>query len=272
MIKNKYYNWYYEIIDTVRMKSRAKGFGIYYECHHILPKSLGGNDDKENLILLTAKEHVICHHLLTKFTEGSDKAKMNYAFWALVNGWGDHRNGHKITARQYEKLKEEIAKQISLNNKGKPGRPCTPEQKEAARQRMLTNCHWKGKPAHNKGKKRPGVGGRKKGTGWSESERKKQMEVRSQPGYHSFLKDPERGRKISESQKGRLGTSTGTVWCNDGIREYQVTEIPAGLKKGRLITNSSKVGMRWFNNGIDNRQFRDGEQPEGFKYGRISKK
>jgi hypothetical protein len=152
------------------------------------PNRWEGMMKKSNLVLLTAKEHVICHHLLTKCTEGSDRSKMNYAFWLLVNGWGDFRTGHKITARQYQKLKEEIAKQISSNNKGKTGSSRSQEQKEAARQRMLLNCHWKGKPAHNKGKKSPGVGGRKKGTGWSEEERAKQMQARSAPGYHDFLK------------------------------------------------------------------------------------
>lgn len=33
----------------------------YHERHHILPKCLGGTDDKENLIDLYAKEHFIAH-------------------------------------------------------------------------------------------------------------------------------------------------------------------------------------------------------------------
>jgi hypothetical protein len=37
---------------------------VYYENHHILPKCLGGSNDKENKVLLTAREHFICHKLL----------------------------------------------------------------------------------------------------------------------------------------------------------------------------------------------------------------
>jgi hypothetical protein len=37
---------------------------IYYEKHHILPRCLGGPDNTDNLVLLTAKEHYICHKLL----------------------------------------------------------------------------------------------------------------------------------------------------------------------------------------------------------------
>ena len=38
----------------------------YYETHHILPKCMGGLDDKDNLVLLTGREHYIAHWLLTK--------------------------------------------------------------------------------------------------------------------------------------------------------------------------------------------------------------
>lgn len=31
----------------------------YVEEHHIIPRSLGGSDDKSNLVKLTAKEHFI---------------------------------------------------------------------------------------------------------------------------------------------------------------------------------------------------------------------
>ena len=38
----------------------------YKENHHILPKSLGGNNSKENLVALTGREHWIAHLLLHK--------------------------------------------------------------------------------------------------------------------------------------------------------------------------------------------------------------
>lgn len=273
MLINKYYNWYNAIIKKASSENRVKGSGIYYEIHHIIPKALGGSDSKKNLVLLTAKEHLTCHHLLTKFTTGVDKSKMNYAYWSLINGWGNHRKKVKITARQYETLKKQIAEQISNNNKGRKGTPCSPENREAARHRMLgdKNPMRRGTP-HNKGVKRPGIGGRKKGYTWTKAEREAHLMARSKPGHYDYLKDPERCKKISESQKGRPGTSTGTIWCNDGFKEYQVIEVPLGFKKGRLITNSSKIGMKWFNDGTKNKQFREGEEPEGFKRGRLSKK
>ena len=57
---------YYEfIINRAKFENRKKFCGIYYENHHILPRCLGGLTVKENLVLLTAKEHFVCHKLLT---------------------------------------------------------------------------------------------------------------------------------------------------------------------------------------------------------------
>lgn len=39
---------------------------VYGEVHHVIPKSEGGDDSKENLVRLTAREHYIAHLLLAK--------------------------------------------------------------------------------------------------------------------------------------------------------------------------------------------------------------
>jgi hypothetical protein len=46
----------------------------YKENHHILPKSLGGKDSKENLVYLTGREHWIAHLLLHKIHKKSQTA------------------------------------------------------------------------------------------------------------------------------------------------------------------------------------------------------
>lgn len=79
-IDNKYKFWYFNICDKAKGENRTKNKNIYYEKHHILPRSLGGTNDKENLVLLTSREHFLCHWLLTKFTIGASKRKMLNAF------------------------------------------------------------------------------------------------------------------------------------------------------------------------------------------------
>lgn len=130
-----------------------------------------------------------------------------------------------------------------------------------------------GKPAHNRGIKRPGVGGRKKGRVWSEEERAMQLELRSQDGYYDYLKDPARGKKISKARQGIAGTTTGRKWFNNGVEQLLRTSCPEGYTAGRLKQKTNnKKGLLWFNNTKENKQFKVGEEPEGFVRGRIIKK
>ena len=60
-LDNKYYKWYKELTSK-----QDRSLECYTEKHHIIPKSMGGLDTKENLVVLTAREHYIAHLLLTK--------------------------------------------------------------------------------------------------------------------------------------------------------------------------------------------------------------
>lgn len=107
-IQNKYYNWYYNIIN--RAKSRV--FEGYTEKHHIIPKSLGGLDIDENLVDLTPREHYICHLLLTKMTKGAAYDKMLYAYIIM--------SGRKLyNSKQYKLLREEYSE---INSKLRSGK------------------------------------------------------------------------------------------------------------------------------------------------------
>lgn len=79
-IESKYKKWYYQIID----RSNNRCINGYTEKHHIIPKSLGGSNSKDNLAILTAREHFICHWLLTKMTLGESRAKMIYALCCIT--------------------------------------------------------------------------------------------------------------------------------------------------------------------------------------------
>lgn len=104
---NKYKNWYNQIIASGK-SSRLPG----YERHHILPKSLGGTDDKLNLIYITTREHFVCHWLLTKiYPTGEEHWKMLNALRMMRAGNPNQaRYNTKITSRVYAKLKEEYSR------------------------------------------------------------------------------------------------------------------------------------------------------------------
>jgi hypothetical protein len=86
----------------------------YTEVHHILPKSLGGNDNNENLVRLGAREHFICHLLLTKMVKSnSDLWKMKNAVLIFRSETKDQqRYQGSLTSRVFEKIKKEVAEQL----------------------------------------------------------------------------------------------------------------------------------------------------------------
>jgi hypothetical protein len=124
-IDNKYTTWYYKIVD----RARDRLIDGYVEKHHIIPKSLGGTDDKSNLVVLSAREHYLCHLLLTKMTKGLQKRSMCHAVWNIINQKRSYQHRHRVSSRMYEIIKRDNAKALSESNTGKQssrkGKPCT---------------------------------------------------------------------------------------------------------------------------------------------------
>lgn len=78
---SKYQRWHDQIIE--RAKSR-KPLGGYCETHHVLPRSLGGDDYDSNLVSLTYREHFLIHWLLTKVHTGGALRRMQMALQAMT--------------------------------------------------------------------------------------------------------------------------------------------------------------------------------------------
>ena len=96
-LDNKYYKWYKKLTSKQDIR-----LDCYTEKHHIIPRSMGGKDTKENLVVLTAREHYIAHLLLTKITKGANKKKMSFALWNMVN----RDNGKRTSSRMYAIIRE----------------------------------------------------------------------------------------------------------------------------------------------------------------------
>ena len=112
-LPNKYTMWYISIILSRKARSLVTG-----QDHHIAPKSFlknfNCNDGPDNLVRLTAKEHLICHRLLTKMFTGKLKQKMCYAVHRLCFSHG----GDKLSAKKYDFLMKQHA--INLTGNGNP--------------------------------------------------------------------------------------------------------------------------------------------------------
>lgn len=105
---------YYKIIENAKKETEnGNRYVGYYEKHHIQPKSLGGTNDKENLVKLTAREHFICHWLLVKmYDKGTiERNKMLCALWRMQSINESHKR--YINSHVYEKLRIEFAEAVS---------------------------------------------------------------------------------------------------------------------------------------------------------------
>lgn len=102
-ITNKYSHAYFKIIDRAKSRSIIG----YKETHHIVPRSLGGDNSSDNLVDLTAKEHYIVHLLLPYMvTEGIHKKKMWGAVRCMSKLVSSNHKRYTGSARFYEKAKE----------------------------------------------------------------------------------------------------------------------------------------------------------------------
>lgn len=124
-ITNEFTKRYYEIIHTANLRApgtlsrrHAKIIVGYVERHHIIPKSLGGLDNSDNLVWLTANEHLEVHLLLVKMVEDKESLrKMHAAAVRMCNP--QSRTQQRTFITDYSELRTECAKLHSEFMKGK---------------------------------------------------------------------------------------------------------------------------------------------------------
>jgi hypothetical protein len=99
---------YEKIYNQIIERAKNRILEGYVEKHHIVPKCLGGNNDKENIIQLTAREHFLCHQLLVEIYPNEPKLK--HALFLMSIGKQKYKDKHhKISSRIYERLKLEYS-------------------------------------------------------------------------------------------------------------------------------------------------------------------
>lgn len=114
-----YRKHYDKLIESRKNMDRK---GIYLERHHIIPVCMGGSNSKENIILLTGREHFIAHWLLWRIYRTD---KLANAFFAMTRRSNNQERSY--SSRAYEEAKEAISKSA---RKRFLGIPKSEEQKE----------------------------------------------------------------------------------------------------------------------------------------------
>ena len=107
---------YEEFINNIlETRGRFNCGDEYHERHHVVPKCIGGADDKENLIDLFAREHFIAHKLLA--LENPKNKGLVYAWWCMVTANGKHTDdAYKLTPEEYEEIRIMYSKSVTGEN------------------------------------------------------------------------------------------------------------------------------------------------------------
>lgn len=114
---------YKKIYDALVARAKPRGLNknsvdFYSEIHHIVPKSIGGTDNPNNLVMFTGREHFIAHMLLWK-TYPEDISLMRAAFM-MSSRWksGDIDSNIPQNSKTYARLREEYSQAVSQQCSG----------------------------------------------------------------------------------------------------------------------------------------------------------
>lgn len=99
-----YYDRYIKFIESNRLDKFADG-----ELHHIIPRCMGGTDEKSNLVKLGYRQHYIAHYMLAK-SFNDDK------LWFAFNMMKRVCEGKSVL---YEAARKFIRNAVSVSNAGR---------------------------------------------------------------------------------------------------------------------------------------------------------
>lgn len=176
---------------------------VYYEQHHILPKSLypEHQKDKTNLVLLLAEEHFAVHQLLTKVWPGQEMA---YAFWRMCCC---NNTKVEITAEEYA-----YGRQLMQQYPAFKGRHFTDESKALLSQR--TSEFWQ------------------RG-GYEHAKEQDLKMVATRQANGSYARTNEQNKKVAATMKGLIFINNG----QQNKRVYEQDILPyleQGWVRGKL--------------------------------------
>jgi hypothetical protein len=207
---------YFQLIRKALSEKRVKG-EVYYEAHHIVPKSF---KKQSGTVLLTPQEHYECHRILAEQL-GKHKVygqKMLWAFHRLA-----YDKQRKLTADEYAKARIILAPLWS--------RKKTKEHKQKISEAQKGNTNNSSRV--HKGMK----------SNMSEEGRKRVAESRrrEQTGKVGLEANASKGTVIYESENGRI-TEAGSasqlallVDLPQPTISFRLTKHPGVMKKGFKI-------------------------------------
>lgn len=235
---------YQKHYDLLIAKSKNRLIEGYTEKHHIIPKCFGGTDDKENIAILTAREHFIAHILLYKIQ--TSKRKKNQMLKACI--MFKSRDGSIKNSKLYEAARVESGRIQSLLFSGK-NHPMYGVSRYGVDNPFYGKTHTEetrqqlSKISKNK------VVVRDLTTG--EILKVTKEEFDNNQNFVGLTS----GHKLTEEHKHRCGNSArGKIYITNGFDEKRIFEDElkeyVGYKKGRLLHECIYCGKKTDRNNL----------------------
>jgi hypothetical protein len=216
------YSKIYNALVAYRKQSPADG---YTENHHIVMRSMGGSDTKDNLVRLTGREHWIAHLLLYKIHRNSQSI---HACNMMSMRCEERGIAYVKNSRVYEFIRIQHAKFMSDKNKA------SHKGEGNSQYGTCWICNIEKKQNKKISKDNPipdgWIFGRNK---WKHAEKFEQKNKRK--GFNRPHREDSK-IKMSISKKGNKSLS-GKKWITDGIVnkviDLYAEEIPIGFILGK---------------------------------------
>ena len=162
---------YQRIHDAIIDRARNRTLQGYRERHHVIPRCMGGTNDNDNLVELTAREHFIVHKLLVEIYPREHK--LVYAYWMMSRNVSNstYKRNYKVSSRDYEYSRQLFSEVSSISQKSKK-LSADHKQKLSAKAKSRKNKRIPGEFKHSDETKQK-LRSLWKGTTRSEEDRKK---------------------------------------------------------------------------------------------------
>lgn len=130
---------YQKIYDDLckRGQERILPEEVYTEKHHIIPKCLGGGNEKSNLTVLTAREHFLVHYILADRLYPKNP-KLWFAFWKMLT-YNEYQERYIPNSKIYEYVKQKYSETNKGPNNQNFGRKHSDEVKQEMSRRRKGN-------------------------------------------------------------------------------------------------------------------------------------
>lgn len=139
--------------DKLINRARNRILTGYKERHHVIPRCMGGSDEADNIVELTAEEHYVAHQLLVKMHPGV-RGLSYAAVWMALRATGNRAYGWLRRKCSENKPSPTTRAKISasmLGNKrahaqrGSKRLPLSPEHRSKLMAALLANPPFLGK-------------------------------------------------------------------------------------------------------------------------------